>query len=76
MLEDETQSNRVKDARAREDAFLEQKVREADEASKSIRQEVESAINAPDPIIHLNPPTPISVDQTDAQTMCNPLRPP
>ena len=30
MLDDEIRSNRVKDARAREDAYLEQRVREAD----------------------------------------------
>ena len=76
MLEDESQSNRIKDARAREDAFLEQKVREAHEASKSVRQEVESAINAPNPNVHVNPPTPISIDQTDAQIDVQPTQTP
>ena len=35
MLEDEDGSNRVKEGRHREDAYLEQKVREADEAAKA-----------------------------------------
>ena len=74
MLEDETQSNRVKDARAREDAFLEQKVREADEASKLIRQEAESSSNVPDPIMHQTPPTPVSIDQTHTQVDANPAQ--
>ena len=39
MLEDEEGSNRVKEARYREDAYLEQKVREADEASKASAQQ-------------------------------------
>ena len=39
MLEDEEGSNRVKEARYREDAYLEQKVREADEAAKATAQQ-------------------------------------
>ena len=35
MLEDKDGSNRVKEARHREDAYLEQKVREGDEAAKA-----------------------------------------
>ena len=35
MLADELGSNRVKDARAREDPYLEQAVRAADEASRA-----------------------------------------
>ena len=47
------------------DAFREQKVREADEASKAIQQEAESATSVPDPNINQTPHAPISIDQTD-----------
>ena len=68
MLDDETQSNRVKDARAREDAFLEQKIREADEASKSMQVEArrldpihEDRMSSSIP----TPPTPVAEMQTN-----------
>ena len=68
MLDDETQSNRVKDARAREDAFLEQKIREADEASKSMQVEAQRLDPIPEDRMSSSvptPPTPVAEMQTN-----------
>ena len=68
MLDDETQSNRVKDARAREDAFLEQKIREADEASKSMQVEARRLDPIPEDRMSSSiptPPTPVAEMQTN-----------
>ena len=44
MLEDEAGNNRVKEAKAREDSYLEQKVREADEIARpELHRNVEPA---------------------------------
>ena len=47
MLEDEDGSNRVKEARHREDAYLEQKVREADEAAKTKEAAEKNLVSMP-----------------------------
>lgn len=58
MLEDESQSNRIKEARAREDAYLEQQIREADapriqaqngEKVKAVPSVNAETIGAPEP---------------------------
>ena len=62
------QSKRVKDARAREDAILEQTVREADAASKSIQVEARLLDTIPEEQISSSiatPPTRVAEMQTD-----------
>ena len=60
VLADELGSNRVKDARAREDAYLEQAVRETDEASKAKSLQVPARIEiAQDGRRSVEPETPI-----------------
>ena len=60
MLADELGSNRVKDARAREDAYLEQAVRAADEASKAEASQIPARVEvALDERRSVEPATPI-----------------